>query len=42
MPYVWGTGEGHTGFWCGELRRGDNLEDLCVDGSELLKKMFKN
>jgi hypothetical protein len=25
-------GEVHTGFWCGDLREGDHLEDPGVDG----------
>jgi len=26
-------GEVHTGFWCGILREGDNLENLGENGS---------
>jgi hypothetical protein len=32
MWHVWGTGEVHTGFWWGDLRERDLLEDLGVDG----------
>jgi hypothetical protein len=31
----------HTGFWCGELREGDHLEDPGVDGRIILKWIFK-
>jgi hypothetical protein len=27
----------HTGFWWGDLREGDHLEDLDVDGRIILK-----
>ena len=30
-----------TGFWCGNLRERDHLEDLGVDGRILLKLIFK-
>ena len=32
-----GRGQMHTGFWWGNLRERDHLEDLAVDGSILLK-----
>ena len=31
----------HTGFWMGDLRVGDNLEDLSVDGRILFKCIFE-
>ena len=31
----------HTEFWCGELRRRDNLKDLCIYRRILLKQIFK-
>jgi hypothetical protein len=34
-------GEVHTGFWWKDLREGDHLEDLDVDGRIILKWIFK-
>jgi hypothetical protein len=34
-------GEVHTGFWWGDLREGDHLEDPDVDGRIILKWIFK-
>ena len=31
----------HTGFWWGNLRKGDHLQDLGVDGRIILKWIFK-
>jgi hypothetical protein len=33
--------EVHTGFWWGDLREGDHLEDPDVDGRIILKWIFK-
>jgi hypothetical protein len=41
MWRVWGTGEVHTGFWWGDLRERDHLEDLDVDGRIISKWIFK-
>ena len=38
---LWGTGELHTGFWWGDLRGGDHLEDLGIDGRIILKRIIK-
>jgi len=35
------TGEVHTGFWLGDLRETDLLEDLGVDERILLNWIFK-
>jgi hypothetical protein len=32
----------HTGFWWGDLRESDHLEDLDVNGTIGLKLIFKN
>jgi hypothetical protein len=34
-------GQVHTGFWWGDLRKGDSLEDAGVDGRLILKWIFK-
>jgi hypothetical protein len=36
-----GKGDVHTGFWWGDLREGDHLEDLDVDGRIILQLIFK-
>jgi hypothetical protein len=40
MDHVWGRGEVHKGFWWGNLRGRDHLEDLGVDGRIMLKWIF--
>jgi hypothetical protein len=34
-------GEVHTGFWWGDLREGDHLEDPGIDERIILKWIFK-
>jgi hypothetical protein len=31
----------HTGFWCGNLREDDHLEDEGVDGRIILKRVLE-
>jgi hypothetical protein len=31
----------HTGFWWGDLREGDHLEDPRIDGRIIIKWIFK-
>jgi len=37
---VWGRGEMYTGFWCGNLKERDDLEDPGVDGRIILRWIF--
>ena len=39
MWHAWGGGEMHTGFWWGDLREVDHLEDLGVDGRIITNSM---
>jgi hypothetical protein len=41
MWHVWETGEVHTGFWWGDLRTGDHLEDPGIDGRIIFKWILK-
>jgi hypothetical protein len=41
MLHVWETGETHAGFWWGNLKESDHLEDLGVDRRIILKWIFK-
>jgi hypothetical protein len=36
-----GEKEVHTGFWWGDLRKGDHLEDSGIDGRIILKYIFQ-
>jgi hypothetical protein len=36
-----GRGEVHTAFWWGDLREGDHLEGLGVDGTIILKWILR-
>jgi len=41
MWHVWGTGEAHTKFCWGNLRKKDRLEELGVDGRLMLQRTLK-
>jgi len=41
MWYVGETGEVHTGCWWGDVREGDHLENLGIDGRIILILIFK-
>jgi hypothetical protein len=41
MSHIWGRGEVHTGFWCGNLWGRDDLNDTGVDGRIVLKWIFR-
>ena len=41
MQYVWGTAEMYTGFWLGNLRERDHLENSGVDGRIILRLIFR-
>jgi hypothetical protein len=38
---IGGIGEVHTGFWWGDPRERDHLEDLGIDGKIIIKLIFK-
>jgi hypothetical protein len=41
MQRAWGRGEMHKGFWWGNMRERDYLEDAGLDGRIILKWMFR-
>ena len=41
MKHVWGRGEVYTGFWWGNLRERDQLEDPDVDVTITLRWTFR-
>jgi len=38
---VWGRGEVYTGFWWGNIKERDHLEDPVVDGRIILRWIFR-
>jgi len=38
---IWGRGKVNTGFWWGNLRERDQLEDKGVDGRIILRWFFR-
>ena len=41
MWHIWGIGEVCSGFWWGDLRERDHMEDLGLDGMIILKWVLK-
>jgi hypothetical protein len=41
MCHVWARKERDTGFWWENLKEGDHLEDLVIDGKIILKLNLK-
>jgi len=41
MWHVWGRREVHTGFWWGNLREIDHLEDPGINGRIILRWILK-
>ena len=41
MWHVWGNGEVYTGFWWGDLRERDHVEEIGVDGRIILNWILK-
>jgi hypothetical protein len=39
--YIWGRGEVHTAFWCGNLTERDNLKDPSADRRVILMWILK-
>jgi hypothetical protein len=38
---VWGTGEAYRGFWRGNLRERNHLEDTGIDGKIILRRILR-
>jgi hypothetical protein len=41
MYHIWGRGEVDAGFWWGNLRDRDHLEDPGIDGRIIQKMIFR-
>ena len=41
MWHVWGKGVIHRGFWWGDPKEVEHLQDLSLDGKIILKWIFK-
>jgi len=41
MQHVWVRGVGYTGFWWGNLRDRDHLQDPGIDGRIILRWVFR-
>jgi len=41
MYQVWAKGEEYTGFWWGNLRKRDHLEDQGLDARIILRWVFR-
>jgi hypothetical protein len=41
MKHVWGRREVCRGFWWGNLREGDHMEDPGIDGMIMLRWIFR-
>jgi hypothetical protein len=41
MWHVWGRIEMHAGFWWGNLKERDNVENLGIDGRIILQMYLK-
>jgi hypothetical protein len=41
LKHIWGREEAHTGFWWGNLRERDHLEDQGVDRRIILRWIFR-
>jgi hypothetical protein len=40
--HIYRTGKVNTGYWCRDMRKRDNLEDLGIDGRIILNLVLKN
>jgi hypothetical protein len=41
MQHIWGRGRAYVGFWWGNLRERDHLEDPGIDGRIILRLIFR-